>query len=108
MHDCGEASTLHAYLHAVLITIRGMQVESTKYLGWGLKIQAPLHVENISCEKSLPQEKWYINTDPFLHCIYTVLLISAQCKYSTKTGQYLYTTFPVYSIAIATLVQLLN
>ena len=44
--------------------------------------------------------KWYINIDPFLHCIYTVLrlLVSAQCKYSAKMGQYLYTTFPVCMI----------
>ena len=30
----------------------------------------------------ISQEKCYINTDPFLHCIYTVerLLVSVQCK----------------------------
>ena len=47
----------------------------------------------------LLQEKWYINTDQFLHCIYTVvgLLVLVQYKYSAKAGQYLYTIIPVHA-----------
>ena len=35
--------------------------------------------------EQLIQEKWYINTDPFLHCIYTVMRL--QSLYSVNTEQ---------------------
>ena len=41
---------------------------------------------------ALAQEKWYINTDPFLH--YTETIVSVQCKYSVKMAQYLYAIIP--------------
>ena len=56
----------------------------------------------LSPRPSISQEKWYINTDLFFHCIYTVLrlVVSVQCKYSAKTGQYVYTIFPVNTSVI--------